>query len=615
MRPVIELVRNNKDFAVFVTLTYIDKFLIFLLPLAVLYITNDRDCYNEIEYIYSVAGVLSPFFVFFSTYAFFGYKKSLEEKDDLYIKAYRSYGAWLIIVLALIGVIISLIVPTILTSLSVLMAFMVLGRFLYLQTVSNNSTYFRLIDNPARFVVFTIICSIASAISVYIIGYDKQWVMFAFFLPQIILSLGDSIIIVLVSNINWKGFIDYLWKSLRYAWPIVINCTLVAFVMNYGKIYAYNFLSSYEMYNFSYILRISLVIQMAHSSLMAFYGKDLFVNGYSVLFYKKYTIVILVAFILSILCLYGFNLFITDKLTIDLTTYLILLYSLIISYAASLEVFFSRKDQNKVILFVSVVSCLVFLILLFFIGKGGLRSLALCMVIYSLIYLITLYMIAKAKLFLVCLIALLPINCLRIFFYNLFFDYDIDYSSHIGMFNILKCERIYMRKAVIGCFNRIQCVSLTMNEGSWIDRMNKISFLNELNMEANSKIGRQNSIIGYYMDDNENRDTCNFILGEKSLLTHQHRIDCTTSVHIGKNVVVAGNGTQMWTHGFDYNRNMIVKPIHICDNIYVGSRSIICQGVTIVSNVVIGAGTCVHKSISEAGFYVSNMLCKKSDVK
>ena len=615
MPPIRELVRNNKDFAVFVTLTYIDKFLIFLLPLVVLYITNDRSCYNDIEYIYSVAGVLSPFFVFFSSYAFFGYKKSLEENDIFYIKAYRSYGAWLIIVLGLIGSIFSLIVPTILTSLSVLMAFMVLGRFLYLQTIVNNNTYFRLIDKPAIFVVFTIICSIASAILVYTIGYDKQWVMLAFFIPQVILSLGDSLIFVLVSNINWKGFIDYLWKSLRYAWPIVINCTLVTFVMNYGKIYAYNFLSSYEMYNFSYIMRISLVIQMAHSSLMAFYGKDLFVNGYSLLFYKKYTFVIIVAFALSILCLYGFNFFLIDKLTIDLTTYLILFYSLIISYAASLEVFFSRKDKNKVILFVSVMSCLIFLALLIFIGKGGLRSLALCMVIYSIIYLITLYMIAKVKKILVWGIALLPFNYVRIFFYNLFFDYDIDYSSHIGMFNIINCEKIYMRKAVIGCLNRIQCISLTMNEGSCIDRMNKVSLVNELNMEAKSKIGRQICIIGYYMDDYDKKETCNLSLGEKSLLTHQHRIDCTTSVSIGNNVVVAGNGTQMWTHGFDNNRNMVAKPILIGDNIYVGSRSIICQGVTIASDVIIGAGTCVHKSISEPGFYVSNTIYKKGEVK
>lgn len=183
------------------------------------------------------------------------------------------------------------------------------------------------------------------------------------------------------------------------------------------------------------------------------------------------------------------------------------------------------------------------------------------------------------------------------------------------MFNIINCERIYMRKAVIGCLNRIQCISLTMNEGSCIDRMNKVSLVNELNMETKSKIGRQICVVGYYVDDYAKRETCNLSLGEESLLTHQHRIDCTTSVSIGHNVVVAGNGTQMWTHGFDNNRNMVAKPILIGDNIYVGSRSIICQGVTIVSDVIIGAGTCVHKSISEPGFYVSNTIYKKGEVK
>lgn len=47
-----QIICNNKELAIFMSLTYIDKFLIFLLPLFVLYVTNDTNCYNDIEYIY-----------------------------------------------------------------------------------------------------------------------------------------------------------------------------------------------------------------------------------------------------------------------------------------------------------------------------------------------------------------------------------------------------------------------------------------------------------------------------------------------------------------------------------------------------------------------------------
>ena len=74
--------------------------------------------------------------------------------------------------------------------------------------------------------------------------------------------------------------------------------------------------------------------------------------------------------------------------------------------------------------------------------------------------------------------------------------------------------------------------------------------------------------MGLYTSDFEGRNDCNYYIGEKSLLTNRHRIDCTSSVRIWDNVVIAGSDTQIWTHGFDLERKMIIKPIVIDDNIY-----------------------------------------------
>lgn len=397
MASISSMYKNNKDLASFVVLNYVDKFLVFLLPLAVLYITQDRECYNAIEYVYSIANVIAPFFVFFSSYAFYGYKLSVEKNENGFISTYRSYNAFFIIALFVIGLGVAFLAPLLVSSLTLLLSFLILFRFVYIQTINNNNAYYRLIDKPARFLVYTISSSILSVALVYLFHLDQRYTLMAFFVPQIIVSIICLDVIKGVKVFKIKGFNDYLVNSFKYAWPIVVNCTIVAFVMNYGKIYAYNYLSSYEMYNFSYIMRISMVIQMAHASLISFYGKELFVKGYSLSFYKKYFLVMGSAFLLSVICLYVFNLFVTDKLTINTTTYLILLYTLLFSLGASFEMWYGRRDQNRVILFVSVFCCLVFFGLIFIVGVNSLSSLALYMVVYALLYLIMLVLIAKVK--------------------------------------------------------------------------------------------------------------------------------------------------------------------------------------------------------------------------
>lgn len=392
---VLSMYKNNKELVSFVVLNYVDKFLVFLLPLAVLYITQDRESYNAIEYVYSIANVVAPFFVFFSSYAFYGYKLCLEGGKEGFINSYRTYSSFCIVALSLIGLVVAFIAPLVVSSLTLLLSFLILIRFVYIQTINNNNAYYRLIDKPARFLIYTISSSVLSVVLVYFFHLDQRNTLIAFFVPQIIISFFCINVMKGAKVITINGFKDYFVNSFIYAWPIVVNCTIVAFVMNYGKIYTYNYLTSYEMYNFSYIMRISMVIQMAHASLISFYGKELFVNGYSLSFFKKYFLVMGSAFVLSVICLYVFNFFVTDKLTIDTTTYLILLYTLLFSLGASFEMWYGRRNRNRVILFVSIFCCLVFFSMIFFLGVDGLSSLALYMVVYALLYLIMLLLIAK----------------------------------------------------------------------------------------------------------------------------------------------------------------------------------------------------------------------------
>lgn len=215
------------------------------------------------------------------------------------------------------------------------------------------------------------------------------------------------------------------------------------------------------------------------------------------------------------------------------------------------------------------------------------------------------------------IIGCLPFNFFRIFLYRLVLGYKISYDTHIGWANIICCDSVSINKGKIGNFNRIQCNSLILDNNAEIRKLNLIRLVNIFHMFEESGVISRNSFIGFFVPWYKDKEDCNIIIGKKSLVTINHSIDATRQVEIGDNVVFGGKNTQIWTHGFDIERNMVTGSVTIgnIDGVYIGSRCTICQGVSICDRVVIGAATCVSKSITESGFYVSSTLIRKSDIK
>lgn len=92
-----------------------------------------------------------------------------------------------------------------------------------------------------------------------------------------------------------------------------------------------------------------------------------------------------------------------------------------------------------------------------------------------------------------------------------------------------------------------------------------------------------------------------------------HFIDMTASVRLGANSILAGIGSQLWTHGFYHSRSGAARwrvdgSISIGQNVYVGSRVLICSDVCICDAVTVGAGAVVAKSLTEPGLYVGQAL-------
>lgn len=127
-----------------------------------------------------------------------------------------------------------------------------------------------------------------------------------------------------------------------------------------------------------------------------------------------------------------------------------------------------------------------------------------------------------------------------------------------------------------------------------------------------------------YHTDEENRLIMEKITGKK--LDDDFRIfppfysDCGKNIHIGKKVFInacctfqdqggvyigdnslIGHGVMLLTlnHGQkkEERHDLLPKPIHIGENVWIGSGSIILPGVSIGDNTIIGAGSLVTKSI------------------
>lgn len=98
--------------------------------------------------------------------------------------------------------------------------------------------------------------------------------------------------------------------------------------------------------------------------------------------------------------------------------------------------------------------------------------------------------------------------------------------------------------------------------------------------------------------------------------------DCGKNLHIGKNVFInsgckfqdqggiyigdgalIGHNVVIATLNHDFNpekrRGMYPKPVTVGKNVWIGSNSTICPGVTIGDNAIIGAGSVVTRDVPE----------------
>jgi len=85
-----------------------------------------------------------------------------------------------------------------------------------------------------------------------------------------------------------------------------------------------------------------------------------------------------------------------------------------------------------------------------------------------------------------------------------------------------------------------------------------------------------------------------FILGDGAVITASHKIDFTDRVELGKQVILGGRNSSLWTH----NRQM-TRPISIGDHSYIGSEIRVAPGGTVPARCIVGIGSVITRSFTD----------------
>lgn len=95
-------------------------------------------------------------------------------------------------------------------------------------------------------------------------------------------------------------------------------------------------------------------------------------------------------------------------------------------------------------------------------------------------------------------------------------------------------------------------------------------------------------------------------------------IDNLSMVSIGNNACVS-QGAMLLTGNHDYRRStfdLVTKPIHLEDGVWIGAQSVVCPGITCHSHSVLAVGSMATRAMEPYGIYQGNpaVWVRKRDI-
>jgi len=215
----------------------------------------------------------------------------------------------------------------------------------------------------------------------------------------------------------------------------------------------------------------------------------------------------------------------------------------------------------------------------------------------------------KFKKIVTSVICILPITFIKPLLLRLL-GHRVQSGAKIGL-SFLYVDHLYLSSDIsIGIGNIIKTRRLIMKNGASIGKMNYISGYFDLWLYSESVIVNLNTITRGRL---RWMNRCPKLrLGKRSQISSFSSIDLAETAWVGDDCVLAGKGTQLWTHGFihlkDRSRKLICGQVRLGDNVYIGAHSCISAGVKIGDDVSTGAHTSIAKDLITPGLYVSAPL-------
>ena len=197
---------------------------------------------------------------------------------------------------------------------------------------------------------------------------------------------------------------------------------------------------------------------------------------------------------------------------------------------------------------------------------------------------------------LLAIVSVVPVWCVRRYFYSLWFKYTFSNTGYVGVFCIVDCETAEVSGS-IGHFNLISCGVLDLSPDAMIGNYNHISRLARLSLGAGASILHRNRIAGPKAGSRFGIPASTLILGARAQLSSRFLVDVCAPVKVGCDTVIGGEGSQIWTHAFDTDRQFTSGQVTIGDKCFLGSQVIITHGVSIGSRVIVAPGSVVYKDL------------------
>ena len=383
------LLINNKELIKYVALSYFDKAIIFLVPLAVLFLFKEKAVYVELEYIYSIVIICVPILgLGLPGYFFFNYRKTKLKREAI-VKILKSFHASYIglFVIALILVLFHYMIYPFEKHI-----ILIVVRALFILTVTFLASFYRLIDKAHKALFITLSSNFISIL--FLFGFyvlDKDFELWVVFIGQILFILFYFIKISYRVIHKYKTYLfntifNTLKNSIFFSWPSIIQVFIMMFIANYGKINAIDNMSLNNGVLLSFVMRVSMVIHLSHASIHAFILKDVYMSkGIRVIskrsLYKYLSFLFFpVAFVSIVLFIY----FYFDQTIYD-TNALVYVVSFIVAYTifwciyTYFEMYYSRENKNIIKLYLAIGNGMIFMVLLNFLPWNFLEKITFTM--------------------------------------------------------------------------------------------------------------------------------------------------------------------------------------------------------------------------------------------